>query len=45
MQNNYDMAREQSERLTKEYKQYSWAKQAGERLKVLPAPVPKAGGK
>ncbi len=45
MQNNYDMAREQYERLTREYKQYSWAKQAGERLKALPAPVPKAGGK
>ncbi|MCX6992339.1 MAG: tetratricopeptide repeat protein [Kiritimatiellaeota bacterium] len=45
MQNNYDMAREQYERLTKEYKQYSWAKQAEERLKGLPASVPKTGGK
>jgi tetratricopeptide (TPR) repeat protein len=45
MQNNYDMARAQYERLTKEYTQYPWAKQAGERLKSLPAPVPKAGGK
>jgi len=41
MQNNYDMARQQYELLTKNYKQFSWAKKAEERLKVLPAATPK----
>jgi len=45
MQKNYAMARQQYERLVKEYKQYSWAKQAEERLKALPAAAPSAGGK
>lgn len=42
---NYDQARLQYERLVKEYAQYPWAKQAGERLKALPAatPPPAAG--
>jgi TolA-binding protein len=46
MQRNYDKAREQYERLVKEYKQYAWAKKAEERLKALPAATtPSAGGK
>lgn len=45
MQKNYAMARQQYERLVKEYKQYSWAKQAEERLKALPAAAPGTGGK
>jgi TolA-binding protein len=40
MQKNYDLARQQYERLVKEYKQYPWAKKAEERLKALPAAVP-----
>ena len=39
MQKNYDLARQQYERLVKEYKQYPWAKKAEERLKALPAAV------
>jgi len=39
MQKNYDMARQQYELLVKNYKQFSWAKKAEERLKVLPAPA------
>lgn len=45
MQKNYDMARQQYERLARDFKQYSWAKKAEERLKALPAAVPGAGGK
>jgi len=45
MQKNFDLARQQYERLTKDFKQYSWAKLAEERLKALPAAVPNAGGK
>ena len=40
MQRNYNMARQQYERLVKEYKQYSWAKKAKDRLKALPAATP-----
>jgi tetratricopeptide (TPR) repeat protein len=42
MQKNYDKAREQYEKLTREYKKYSWAKMAEERLAILPKA---AGGK
>ena len=41
MQKNYDMARQQYEQVVKDFKQYSWAKLAEERLKALPAAVPK----
>ncbi|MDD5483099.1 MAG: tetratricopeptide repeat protein [Kiritimatiellae bacterium] len=43
MQKKYDMAREQYERLAKDFKQYSWAKKAEERLKALPAAASPAG--
>ncbi|MDO9542596.1 MAG: tetratricopeptide repeat protein [Kiritimatiellia bacterium] len=41
MQKNYDMARQQYELLARDFKQYSWAKLAEERIKALPAAVPK----
>lgn len=40
MHKNYDQARLQYLRLAKDFKQYSWAKLAEERLKALPAAVP-----
>lgn len=40
MQKNNDLARQQYERLTKDFKQYSWAKLAEERLKTLPPAAP-----
>lgn len=45
MQKNFDKAREQYDRLVKDYAQYPWAKQAAERLKALPPPADKPGGK
>lgn len=43
MRHNYDLARQQYEKLVKDYKQFSWAKQAEERLKALPPPAAAAG--
>lgn len=45
MQKNFDLARQQYERLVKDYSQFPWAKKAAERLKALPAPAASAGGK
>ncbi|MFA7159246.1 MAG: tetratricopeptide repeat protein [Kiritimatiellia bacterium] len=46
MQRNYNLARQQYEKLVREYKQYPWSKKAEERLKVIPAATaPVAAGK